>query len=143
MGKPPPDQRTQAAPEASDTLGKIADQYLKHAKQEQRPKTYSEVDRYPLTSWKPLHPVSVFLIRRRHVATRVAEMASDLGAVTAAGSPGNETDYFGTLTIRALIRFQNANATAILQPAGLSAGTGYFGPPSVRMSILSSSTNRC
>jgi integrase len=83
-GKDPADHRTQAALEAADTLRKITDQYLKHAKQKQRPKTYSEVERYLLTSWKPLHPVSVFLIRRRHVATRVAEMASDHGAVTAA-----------------------------------------------------------
>jgi peptidoglycan hydrolase-like protein with peptidoglycan-binding domain len=43
------------------------------------------------------------------------------------GSPGNETDYFGALTQHALIKFQNAHAVEILQPIGLSIGTGLFG----------------
>ncbi len=83
-GKDPADERAQAALQAADTLHKIADQYLKHAKQKQRPRTYSEIERYLLVTWKPLHPVSVFLIRRRDVATRIAKIATDQGAVTAA-----------------------------------------------------------
>ncbi|KIZ47274.1 MULTISPECIES: site-specific integrase [Rhodopseudomonas] len=83
-GKDPADKRAEAALQAADTLLKIADQYLKHAKQKQRPKTYSEIERYLLTAWKPLHPVSVFLIKRRHVAIRIAELATGQGAVTAA-----------------------------------------------------------
>ncbi len=44
-----------------------------------------------------------------------------------AGSPGFETDFFGPATKAALILFQNAHVADILEPAGLSAGTGYFG----------------
>ena len=44
-----------------------------------------------------------------------------------AGSPGHETVYFGILTLRALIRFQNAHADEILKAIGLSTGSGYFG----------------
>ena len=44
------------------------------------------------------------------------------------GSPGNETDFFGALTYRALIRFQDNHPAEILNPNGLSAGTGFFGP---------------
>ncbi|GEM_PF-1776210 len=40
------------------------------------------------------------------------------------GSPSNESDYFGSLTKAALIKFQN-NYRAQL---GIPQGTGYFGP---------------
>lgn len=43
------------------------------------------------------------------------------------GSLGNETDYFGSLTRSALIKFQEAHAAEILAPVGLIKGTGYFG----------------
>ena len=51
-----------------------------------------------------------------------------LVAILGAGSPGNETNYFGNLTKSALIRFQEAHAGVILNPIGLTKGTGYFGP---------------
>ena len=48
-------------------------------------------------------------------------------ARSGAGSPGQETAYFGPATRDAVKRFQEANAQQILRPAGLSTGTGYFG----------------
>ena len=83
-GEDPADQKAQAALQAADTLRKIADEYLKHAKQKQRRRTYSEVERYLLVAWKPLHRVSVHAIRRRHVSARLADIASEQGAVSAA-----------------------------------------------------------
>ena len=44
------------------------------------------------------------------------------------GSRGNETNYFGPATSRALILFQEAHKEEILTPAGLTSGSGYFGP---------------
>lgn len=48
-------------------------------------------------------------------------------AATGAGSPGNETTYFGTRTRNALIRLQEAYPTEILAPWDLTEGTGIFG----------------
>lgn len=45
-----------------------------------------------------------------------------------AGSKNNETTYFGPRTLQALIQFQNFYRDDILAPVGLSAGSGYFGP---------------
>lgn len=44
-----------------------------------------------------------------------------------AGSPGNETDYFGLATKRALIKFQEKYRDEILAPFDLVYGNGFFG----------------
>lgn len=52
-------------------------------------------------------------------------------SASGAGSLGNETQYFGPATYKALIKFQNYYASSILTPVGLTQGTGYFGPSTV------------
>ncbi len=49
-------------------------------------------------------------------------------AAKGAGSMGQETEHFGTLTHVALIKFQNVYRVEILLPIALKNGSGIFGP---------------
>lgn len=51
-------------------------------------------------------------------------------ALSGAGSPGMETQYYGSVTAAAVSKFQVKYRSEILAPSGLVNPTGYFGPSS-------------
>ena len=50
---------------------------------------------------------------------------------TGAGSPGNESNYFGPATERAVKAYQEHHKEEILHPVGLTSATGYAGPSTI------------
>ena len=51
-------------------------------------------------------------------------------SATAIGNAGKETNYFGSATQAAVVKFQNKYASEVLVPYGISISTGFFGSAS-------------
>jgi integrase len=81
--------------QGADTLQVVIDRYLAVAQQRQRPRSHYETRHYLLKSWSPLHGMSVFDVRRRDVAQRVAEIAVASGNVSASRARTALSAVFG------------------------------------------------
>ena len=69
---------------AATTLGAVIDMYLCAKKQELRPKSFDETERYLRKYWRRLHGLPVHKIERPVVAARLTEITTENGPIAAA-----------------------------------------------------------
>jgi integrase len=78
-GKDPRETKRQMA---ADTLGAIADQYLRHVASTRRPRT-QEAYLHHLKQWKPLHRRPLIELTRREISTHLLDLKDNHGPVAA------------------------------------------------------------
>jgi integrase len=83
LGEDPASDKADAKIRTAETLAATLKLYLERQKSRLRPRSLVEVERHLLVHAKPLHPLSLTKIERRTIASRLAEIARDSGAVTA------------------------------------------------------------
>jgi integrase len=84
LGKDPQAEKMEAKARAALTLGSVSERYLdRHAAARLKPKTLAETTRYLRQHWRPLHPLPLHKIERRHIAAYMAEIATSNGPIAA------------------------------------------------------------
>src|SRR5829696_1249514 len=84
LGKDPQADKVEARAKAALALGSVVERYLdRHAAQRLKPKTLAEVQRYLRHHWRPLHPLPLHKVERRHAAAYLAEIATSNGPIAA------------------------------------------------------------
>lgn len=79
-----PHARKQASKaQAAQTLGSVADAYLKHAEKRQKPGTLYQTTLHLTKHWAPLRALPLSSVKRADVAARLTELADSSGGVSA------------------------------------------------------------
>jgi integrase len=82
LGQDPAGDKADAKIKAAETFGATAARFLEYQRTRLRPKTYSGVERHVLRHAKTLHNLQLAKIERRDIATVIATVADNAGAVT-------------------------------------------------------------
>jgi integrase len=78
-----------AAARQADSLGRLVETFLeRHARPRQKPRSFAECQRSLQVHWRPLHPLPVDAVTRKHVATRLEEIRRERGASAAKNAKG-------------------------------------------------------
>ena len=83
LGEDPASDKADAKIKAAETLAATIKLYLERQKGRLKPRSLVEIERHLLIHAKPLHSLTLTKIERRTIASRLAEIARDSGAVTA------------------------------------------------------------
>ena len=83
LGRDPAVEKSEGRARAGETMGAILSGYLARQRGHLRPRSYVECERHLLKNCKPLLGLLLSKIDRRTVATRISDIASTNGAVSA------------------------------------------------------------
>jgi integrase len=83
LGNDPAGEKATSRIAASATFRPAADRFLERQERRLRPKTYTDVRRYLLSHWRPLHGLVLAKISRATVAARLAIIANESGLAAA------------------------------------------------------------
>jgi integrase len=82
LGEDPAGDKAGAQLKASETFAAVAARFLEYKRARLRPRSYPDVERHLLSHAKPLHGLQLAKIERRDIATVIAAVADNAGAVT-------------------------------------------------------------
>lgn len=82
-GNDPHAERAAAKAQAAQTLGSVADAYLRHCEKHQKPGTFYQTKLHLTKHWAPLRPLPFRKVRRAEVAARLNELRETSGGVSA------------------------------------------------------------
>jgi integrase len=83
LGNDPQSEKNEKRARASETLGKLAEEYLAARKAGMRPRSYEEVERHLTKHWAPLSEFAAHQIDKRQIASRLADIHKESGPVAA------------------------------------------------------------
>jgi len=82
LGQDPASEKAEARIKAAETFAAVAARFLEYKRTRLRPRSYPDVERHLLVHAKALHGLQLAKIERRDIATVIAAVADNSGAVT-------------------------------------------------------------
>jgi integrase len=82
LGEDPAGDKADAKIKAAETFGAVAQRYLEYKRTRLRPRSYANAEHHLLTHARALHGLQLAKIERRDIATVIAAVAENSGAVT-------------------------------------------------------------
>ena len=95
LGQDPAGDKAEARAKAAETFEAAAALFLAWQRQELRPRSYADVERHLLKHAKPLHQLQLAKVDRRDIATLLAAISKNSGAVTANRVRTSLNTFFG------------------------------------------------
>jgi integrase len=128
LGEDPASDKADAKLKAAETFAAVAARFLEYQRTRLRPRSYPDVERHLLTHSKPLHGLQLAKIERRDIATVIAAVADNSGAVTGNRVRTSLSTFFSWAMMQGLVEANPVIGTArnrersrerVLQPAEL------------------------